>query len=97
MEPNSKTDDLECVEPAKSQHNGAPDGDVSQAIGEAADLETALNEAMASERWLVAVWHISEGRLHLYREASDFPGADIEPAQRLLQEDLALLGQAIRS
>ena len=86
--------EAECVQTAPSQASDVLAGEANPSTGQEADLETALNAAMTSQRWLVAVWHVSEGRLYLYREANDFPDADIGPAQRLLQDDLSLRGQA---
>ena len=92
MEAANERMDLNGVETAASRDQPAKNENANEAASAADDLESALNAAMASQRWLVAVWHVSEGRLHLYREANDFPDADIGAAQRLLQDDLGVLG-----
>lgn len=56
-----------------------------------ADLETALNTALESQRYLIAVWHLSGGRIHLYRELGGLPRADLRAAQELLGRDLMTL------
>lgn len=52
-----------------------------------ADLEDALHAARASGRYLVAVWHVADGRLHFFRATSGFPLADLDEAERLLHGD----------
>lgn len=52
-------------------------------------LEAALNAAMASGRWLVAVWYLADGQIHLYRELDAFPFCDLPSALRLLTKDFA--------
>lgn len=54
-----------------------------------ASLETALNAAMASGRWLVAVWYLADAQIHLYRELDAFPFCDLPGALRLLTNDFA--------
>ena len=53
------------------------------------NLEDALNAAMASDCYLVAIWRIENGIVHLYRETESFPHEDFENAQELLRRDLA--------
>lgn len=53
------------------------------------NLEAALNTAMASGRWLVAVWYLADGQIHLYRELDAFPFCDLPSALRLLTNDFA--------
>lgn len=70
--------------------NGKLDGrPADEAPGEErpGDLERALNDAVASERYVVAVWHVAHGRIHLFRETSGFPLADLSEAERLLHDD----------
>lgn len=65
--------------------------EMSSAEAEAAgeSLEDALNAAMALGCYLVAVWRVENGRVHLYRELQGFPEGDLETAQDLLSSDLA--------
>lgn len=56
-------------------------------------LEAALNTAMASGRWLVAVWYLADGQIHLYRELDAFPFCDLPSALRLLTNDFAGIGE----
>ncbi|MGH7137272.1 MAG: hypothetical protein ACREHD_16130 [Pirellulales bacterium] len=68
------------------QPNDAP-SNAAPATAAAADLESALNDAIASESYVVAVWHVAEGRVHFYRETNGFPLADLPEAERLLHDD----------
>ncbi len=62
---------------------------------DANDLETALNAALASQRYVAAVWHVADGRIHLFRETSGFPLAELSEAERLLHDDfLTILSSA---
>ena len=59
----------------------------------APDLETALNTALASPGYLIAVWHLADGRIHLFRELASFPRDDFSRAQDLLRDDLARISE----
>lgn len=54
-------------------------------------LESALNAARASQSYVIAVWHVADGRLNLYRETSGFPPTDLSEAERLLHDDFAAI------
>lgn len=54
-----------------------------------AGRESALNVAIGSGRFLLAIWHLLDGHVHLYREINDFPFCDLTIAQDLLSNDLA--------
>lgn len=58
------------------------------------DFGSALTAAMASQRWLVAVWHIEHDQVFLFRQINGFPTSDLDVAQQLLRDDLRNLGQA---
>lgn len=62
-------------------------------LGRDADLETALNTALESQRYLIAVWRLSDGRIHLYRELAGLPREDLRLAQELLDRDLATIAE----
>lgn len=66
-------------------HNVEP----AEAAAGGENLEDALNAAMASENYLVAVWRVEDGRVYLFRESHGFPEDDFETAQVLLARDLA--------
>lgn len=58
------------------------------------DLGSALTAAMASQRWLAAIWRVEHGRVYFFRQISGFPPSDFDNAHQLLQDDLRKLGQA---
>lgn len=68
----------------------------SRATGEApaagVDLPAALNTAFRHGRYLVTVWHVADGRVHLFRTTNGFPHDAVPVALDLLQKDLAPLG-----
>jgi len=53
------------------------------------NLETSLRVAMGSRRYLVAVFHVADGRVQLYRQLDGFPHEDLPIALNLLRDDLA--------
>ena len=52
------------------------------------ELAAAVNEAVQTGRYMVAVWSVSAGRLRLFRQTSDFPVDDFKTAQSLLSSDI---------
>lgn len=52
-------------------------------------IEAALAAAQASGRSMVAVWHVSGGKVHLHRTTDRFPRGDLGTALQLLANDLA--------
>jgi hypothetical protein len=54
-------------------------------------LAEALALAKGDDKYLVAIWRLSEGRVHLYRETANFPPQDLAIALGLLGGDLAPL------
>jgi hypothetical protein len=67
--------------------------DAGQARGPL-DLEEALNSALTCGRYLVAVWRVADGKVHLYREIDGFPAADLSIALELLANDVQPLMSA---
>jgi hypothetical protein len=47
-----------------------------------------LAAAVQSGRWLFAVWHVADGRLHLERTAAHFPTVDLDKSVAVLSENL---------
>jgi hypothetical protein len=47
-----------------------------------------LATAVQSGRWLFAVWHVTDGRLHLERTAANFPTVDLDKSVAMLTENL---------
>ncbi|MDB5345225.1 MAG: hypothetical protein JWP89_3602 [Schlesneria sp.] len=47
-----------------------------------------LATAVQSGRWLFAVWHVADGRLHLERTATNFPTVDLDKSVAMLTENL---------
>ena len=52
------------------------------------NLESALNVAVGSDRYMVAVFHLADGRVHLFRELNGLPLGDFTIALDLLRADL---------
>lgn len=57
------------------------------------DLGSALTAAMASQRWLAAIWRVEHGRVYFFRQISGFPTSDFDNALQLLHDDLRKPGQ----
>jgi hypothetical protein len=55
------------------------------------DLQRAMQQAVASGRWLIAVYRVEDGQVKLHRTARDFPPFDLDTAVRLLQENVQAL------
>lgn len=47
-----------------------------------------LAAAVQSGRWLFAVWHVADGRLHLERTATNFPTVDLDKSVAMLTDNL---------
>jgi hypothetical protein len=46
-------------------------------------------KAKAAGKYMVAVWHVEDGKLNLFRLTNAFPFADIAEALDMLTQDLA--------
>lgn len=85
MTTNSMSE-VQPIEPMMPEDTAQHDG---ESAAKPASLEAALNTAMASGRWLVAVWYLADAQIHLYRELYAFPFCDLPSALRLLTNDFA--------
>ena len=47
-----------------------------------------LEEAVKTEQYMVAIWKIKHGKIHLERTTKDFPREDFDKAIDLLDENL---------
>jgi hypothetical protein len=52
------------------------------------ELTTVLEAAKAADKYMVGVWSVREGELHLFRLTNKFPLADIPEALAMLKRDL---------
>ncbi len=52
------------------------------------DAEAARLKAEASDVYMIAIWYVADGRLHLFRKTHNFPLADLCPSLRLLNDNL---------
>lgn len=70
-------------------HQAAPVVQLAQVAGviPAENLQQ-LATAVQSGRWLFAVWHVADGRLHLERTATNFPTVDLDKSVAMLTENL---------
>ncbi|WP_397570670.1 hypothetical protein [Schlesneria sp. T3-172] len=50
-----------------------------------------IEKAASSARWMVAIWRIEDGQLHLDRTTVNFPSDDCNEAIKMLQRDLVRL------
>lgn len=61
--------------------------DAAQSTQNALALE--IEAAICSGHYLIAVWRLTDNRVHLYRELRAFPESDVPVAEQLLRDDLA--------
>ena len=54
-------------------------------------LAQKFKQAKASGKWMVAIWRVSDGQLHLDRMAVNFPRGDIDAAMQLIVANVQLL------
>ena len=54
-----------------------------------ANLQSQLDRATESSRYMVAVWRVEDGQLKMYRVTENFPKADFDIAVEMLHRDLA--------
>lgn len=52
------------------------------------ELRKAREAAFTSGSYLIAIWHVAEGKVHLYRQVDGFPKGDLATALDLLKADL---------
>jgi hypothetical protein len=82
---SKETSDAQQVD----SHKSAPVVQLAQVAGviPAENLQQ-LATAIQSGRWLFAVWHVTDGRLHLERTATNFPTVDLDKSVAMLTENL---------
>ena len=52
------------------------------------DLEVAWRRAQQGDVYMVAIWCIEDGQLHLFRQTQNFPLADFDNALDMLGKNL---------
>lgn len=83
----AKRPDRPATRPAPGE--SSPPADLATIAGKIpAELLQQLASAIESGHWLFAVWHVSGGKIHLQRTATEFPTADLDQAVALLAENL---------
>lgn len=55
------------------------------------ETRTALDTAVDADAYLIAVFAVVDGQVHLYRQAHRFPVGDVPVALELLKRDLEQL------
>lgn len=73
--------DVATAEPAAS-------GTVVNYVAAGREWEEAKQKAEASGSYMLAIWYIADGRLHLFRKTQKFPDADLLLAVDLLRDNL---------
>lgn len=48
----------------------------------------ALKTARQSGKYMVAIWHVEDGNIHLYRTTQAFPVSDFDASLNMLEGDL---------
>lgn len=66
-----------------------PTADLVQLAGQIpVEILQQIATAIASGSWMVAVWRVADGQVHLDRTTISFPNGDLDIAMQLLADNL---------
>jgi hypothetical protein len=70
-----------------AQRDADPINALSMIDAATAKIHMQIDQAKRSGRWMVAIWRVEDGKVHLEKTRCDFPDADVPLAARLFLDD----------